>query len=111
MNKVVTSLAIIGDSFDQWVKLKEQCDQSTEDKSGLAAGILTRTYDTQFGNFTVKFLLLFVNKKLPHNLKPTFRFTMKELMDEGLESILAKIGHKTIINAQRKLSALSRPQE
>lgn len=110
LNKLVTSLAIIGDSYDQWFKLKEQCEQSTEDESGLAAGILTRTFDTNFGNFTVKYLLLFVDKKLPHNLKPTFRFTMKELMDEGMESILEKIGRKTIINAQRKLSKESQPQ-
>ncbi len=96
-------MAIIGDSFNQWLKIKELCDQSAHDNSGLAVGILSRTIETDFGVFTVKYLLLFVNNKFAHNIKPTFRFTMNQLMEEGIENVLTRIGRKTIIKAQLKL--------
>ncbi len=97
-------MAIIGDLVNQWPGIKELCDQSTTDDSGVGVGILTRKITTDFGQkYNVKFLLLFVDQKLYHNLKPTFRYTMKEITQEGFENVLMKIGRKTIINAQRKL--------
>jgi len=100
---LVTSLAIIGDSFDQWSKIKTHCDQSTEDNSGLGIGILSRTIETNLGVFKVKYLLLFVDQKFIYNIKPTFQFTMKQLIEEGFDNVLTRIGRKTIIRAQRKV--------
>jgi len=100
--QLVTSLAIIGESFDQWQQIKELCEQSTDDSSGLAAGILSRRIEMDFGSFTVKYLILFIDQKFSYNIKPTFRYSMKQLMEEGIENILAKIGRKTIIRAQMK---------
>ena len=100
--KLVTSLAIIGDSYDQWQKIKEICEQSTEDNSGLAAGILSRTIETDFGFFNVKYLLMFVDQKFARNIKPTFQYSMDQIMKEGIENILTTIGRKTIIRAQMK---------
>ncbi|MFX1284277.1 MAG: hypothetical protein ACFFB5_11510 [Promethearchaeota archaeon] len=99
---LVTSLAIIGDSFDQWPEIKEYCEQSTQDNSGLGIGILSRTIETNLGNFTVKYLLLFVDKKFAHNIKPTFQFTMKQIIEEGFDNVITRIGKKTIIRAQKK---------
>ncbi|UCG03191.1 MAG: hypothetical protein JSW11_04215 [Candidatus Heimdallarchaeota archaeon] len=101
-SKLVTSLAIIGETFGQWQKIKELCDQSTQDKSGLAAGILSRTIDMDLGSFTVKYLILFIDQKYGYNIKPTFQYSMKQLMEEGIENVLRRIGRKTIIRAQMK---------
>lgn len=100
--KVVTSLAIVGENFDQWQKIKELCEQSTQDNSGLAAGILSRTIKMDFGSFTVKYLVLFIDQKFAHNIKPTFQYSMRQLMEEGIENVFTKIGRKTIIKAQMK---------
>lgn len=97
-------MAIIGDLDDQWPEIKELCDQSTTDDSGVGVGILTRRISTDIGQkYDVKYLLLFVDQKLYHNLKPTFRYSMKEIKQVGIENILMRIGRKTIINAQRKM--------
>ncbi|MFX0015670.1 MAG: hypothetical protein ACFFB2_12110 [Promethearchaeota archaeon] len=96
--KFVTSLAIIGDSFDQWKNIKKLCDQSTQ-SYGLGLGILSRTIETDLGYFPVKFLVIFIEKKFTHNIKPTFKFTMNEITNEGIENILTRIGRKTIIKA------------
>ena len=95
-------MAIIGESFDQWQQIKELCEQSTDDNSGLAAGILSRRIEMDFGSFIVKYLILFVDQKFSYNIKPTFRYSMKQLMEEGFENILTNIGRKTIIRAQMK---------
>ena len=100
--QLVTSLAIIGESFDQWQQIKELCEQSTDDSSGLAAGILSRRIEMDLGSFTVKYLILFIDQKFAHNIKPTFRYTMDQIMKEGIESILTTIGRKTFIRAQMK---------
>ncbi len=101
--KLVTSLAISGASFDQWPKIEKLCEQSVRDNSGLAVGILSRAIETDLGVFTVKYLVLFADQKFSHNLKPTFQFTMNQLMEEGIENVLTRIGRKTIIKAQTKL--------
>ncbi|MFX1539116.1 MAG: hypothetical protein ACFFDI_33490 [Promethearchaeota archaeon] len=104
-SKLVTSLAIIGENFSQWQQIKELCDQSTEDKSGLAAGILSRTIEMDLGSFSVKYLILFIDQKFAHNIKPTFQYSMKQLKEKGIENILEKIGRKTIIRAQMKINS------
>ena len=101
-SKLVTSLAIIGESFDQWKIIKKLCEKSTQDNSGLAVGILSRTIEMDFGSFTVKYLIMFIDQKIAYNIKPTFQYSMQELMEEGIENLLRRIGKKTIIRAQMK---------
>ncbi|MFX1506595.1 MAG: hypothetical protein ACFFDC_10880 [Promethearchaeota archaeon] len=101
--KLVTSLAIIGESFDQWRIIKDLCEQTTQDNSGLAVGIISRTIEMDIGSFTVKYLILFIDKKFAHNIKPTFQYSMQQLMEEGIENVLKKIGKKTIIKVQMKM--------
>jgi hypothetical protein len=102
-SKLVTSLAILGENFDQWHTIKDLCEQSTQDKSGLAVGITSRTLEMDTGSFTVKYLILFIDQRFAHNIKPTFRYSMQQLMEEGIENVLKKIGRKTIIRAQMKM--------
>lgn len=102
-HKLVTSLAIFGESLDQWQTIKDLCEQSTQDNSGLAVGITSRTIEMDTGSFTVKYLILFIDQRFAHNIKPTFRYSMQKLMDEGIEKVLQKIGRKTIIRAQMKM--------
>ncbi len=108
-SKLVTSLAIIGETFDQWQKIKKLCDQSTQDNSGLAVGILSRTIEMDLGSFKVRYLLLFIDQKFAYNIKPTFQYSMKQVMEEGIENILVRTGRKTIIRAQMKEEQDIRP--
>ncbi|MFW9905989.1 MAG: hypothetical protein ACFFFH_16825 [Candidatus Thorarchaeota archaeon] len=100
--ELVTSLAIIGESFDQWQTIKDLCQQSTQDNSGLAAGIISRTIEMDIGSFIVKYLILFIDQRFAYNIKPTFQYSMQQLMTEGIENVLKKIGRKTIIRVQMK---------
>ncbi len=102
IRKIVTSIAIIG-TFDNWKQIEKLCDKSAYDKAGIAVGILTRNIDTDFGSHEVKYLLLYVDTKLDYKLKPTYRFSFQELMAEGLENVLERIGKKVIINIERNL--------
>lgn len=99
---MVTSIAILG-SFTEWKSIENQCDQSVQDKSGVAVGIITREITTNFGVYNVKFLLMYINDNLKHKLKPTYQFTHKQVIDEGFDQLLARIGKKVIINIQLKM--------
>lgn len=79
-SEVATSIAIVNDSFSQWFDIQNICDYSAHDNAGLAVVILSRTNETDFGLFTVKYLILFIIKRFPNNLKPSFQFSIKELM-------------------------------
>ncbi|MHA1968917.1 MAG: hypothetical protein ACW964_14075 [Candidatus Hodarchaeales archaeon] len=74
---IVTSIAILG-SFSEWKAIERKCNHSAQDKSG-------------------------VGVNLRHKLKPTYQFTYQEVVDEGFEQLLARIGKKVIINIQLKM--------
>ncbi|MFX0087274.1 MAG: hypothetical protein ACFFAU_16610 [Candidatus Hodarchaeota archaeon] len=96
-------------TFDNWKQIEQLCDKSAQDKAGVAVGILTRNIKTDFGNYEVKYLLLYIDEKLNYKLKPTYRFSFQDLMAEGLDNVLERLGKKVIINIERdikhKLSA------
>ncbi len=96
---IVTSIAILG-SFAEWKSFENQCDLSAQDKSGVAVGIITREIKTDFGVYNVKFLLMYIDDNLKHKIKPTYKFTYQEVIDEGFEKLLVRIGKKVIINIQ-----------
>lgn len=103
----ITAIAIIGGSLNDWLKLRSFCDQSVQDKSGLAVGIISKIVSSEFGDFPVKFLILFIEKSLQYHLKPVFRFTMAQIKEEGLENVLERVGRKVIINISMKSSKTS----
>ncbi|MFX0210859.1 MAG: hypothetical protein ACFFDT_33075 [Candidatus Hodarchaeota archaeon] len=100
--KFATSIAIMGNLSEDWERIKHYCDQSASDNAGIAVGILSRKIGTDFGSFLVKFILLFIDKSLTSQVKPTFRFSMSEIEQEGVEEILLRVGTKVIINAYLK---------
>ena len=101
-HEIVTSVAIVG-AFKSWKQIEKLCDQSVQDEAGVAVGILTRKIKTDFGDYQVKYLLLYVNEKLSHKLKPTNLFSYNELMEEGFENVLIRLGKRVIINIERNL--------
>ncbi len=106
--QVVTSMAIIG-PFEKWRLIQELCDHSVDDGFGLAAGLLKRQIKTKFGLFIIKFSILYVDENLKYSIKPSFRYTIYEVEEKGLEAILEELGQKTVIrilqNDDRKLTA------
>jgi len=106
--RVVTSITIIG-PFKKWILIRELCDHSVDDGSGLAAGLLKRQIKTESGLFNVKFSILYVDEDLKYSLRPTFRYTIYEVEERGLESILQEVGRKIAFkifqNDDRKLTA------
>ncbi|MHA2306739.1 MAG: hypothetical protein ACXACU_15260 [Candidatus Hodarchaeales archaeon] len=99
---IVTSIAILG-SFSEWKAIERKCNHSAQDKSGVGVGIISREIKTDFGNYHIKFLLMYIDDNLRHKLKPTYQFTYQEVVDEGFEQLLARIGKKVIINIQLKM--------
>lgn len=106
--RVVSSITIIG-PFKKWRIIRELCDHSVDDGSGLAAGLLKRQIKTEFGLFNVKFTVLYIDENYGYSLRPTFRYTIYEVEEKGLEIILQDVGRKTILkiiqNDERKLTA------
>lgn len=90
--------------MNDWLKLRSLCDQSIHDKSGLAVGIISKNVSSEFGDFSVKFLILFIEECLQYHLKPAFCFTMSQIKEEGLGNILERVGRKAIINIRMKSS-------
>jgi hypothetical protein len=92
-------------SFNNWKQIEKFCDRSAQDKAGVAVGILTRNINLNFGNYEVKFLLLYIDENLNYKLKPTYRFSYQELMVEGFENVLTRVGKKVIINIERNMKS------
>ncbi|MHA2226533.1 MAG: hypothetical protein ACXAC8_15090 [Candidatus Hodarchaeales archaeon] len=98
----VTSIGIIGSFSDEWGKIKEYCEQSSQDSSGIGVGIIKRVIKSDIGEFPVKFLVLFIDQRINYTSKQSFQFTMKDILEEGFEEVLTRIGRKTVIKVLRR---------
>ena len=97
MEKYVATILVEG-KFTEWSLLKEYCDQTVTDSTGIALGIITRRITTDFGVYSVKFVLTYFDEGVKHRFKPVNKFTINNVLESGFYSILDKIGKKLLIN-------------
>lgn len=99
MDRYIATIVVEG-KFTEWSRLKEYCDQTITDSTGIALGIITKNISTDFGVYPVKFVLTYFDEGVKHRLKPVNRFTINEVLERGFDSILENIGKKLLINLQ-----------
>ncbi len=99
MDKYIATIVVEG-KFTEWSRLKEYCDQTITDSTGIALGIITKNISTDFGVYPVKFVLTYFDEGVKHRLKPVNRYTINKVLERGFDSILEKIGKKLLINLQ-----------
>ncbi|MHA1975419.1 MAG: hypothetical protein ACW98F_09630 [Candidatus Hodarchaeales archaeon] len=97
MKQIVIRISVIG-QFNEWPYFQKFCEKSLSDSAGISVGIISRSITTDFGDFPVKFVLLFLGENIYHHIKPAHRYTIDEIFNEGLDNILNRLGRKTIIN-------------
>ena len=101
MDKYVISITIEG-NFDDWPKIRNHCEEYLSDSSGIAVGFTTKSISTDFGKFSVKCIIIFLDKETQHHLKPINRYSSTELSRIGLDVILEKIARKMLIDIHLK---------
>ena len=101
MDKYVISITIEGD-FDDWVTLRGYCEDHISDSSGIAVGFTTKSISTDFGEFSVKCIIIFLDKKTQYHLKPVNRYSSTEIFEMGLDEVLEKIARKMLVNVHLK---------
>jgi hypothetical protein len=101
MKQIVVRLSIIG-PFSQWPDFQKYCDDSISDASGVSVGIVSRLIKTDLGTYPVKFILFFLGDNIYHHIRPINRYKVQEIKKEGFETVLNKLGKKTIINIHLK---------
>ena len=99
MTHIVITFSVVG-QFSEWPYFHKYCAKSFSDLTGISVGIISKSIKTDFGTFPVKFVLLFLGKSIQHYLKPTHRYTEEEILEQGLDTILDKLGRKIIIKIQ-----------
>ena len=99
MDKFIATIVVEG-KFTEWSRLKEYCDQTITDSTGIALGIITKKISTEFGVYPVKFVLTYFDDEIKHRLKPVNRYTINEVLERGFDVILETTGKKLIINLQ-----------
>ena len=99
MDRYIATIVVEG-KFTEWSRLKEYCDQTITDSTGIALGIITKNISTDFGVYPVKFVLTYFDEGVKHRLKPVNRFTIREVLERGFDSVLEKTGKKLLINLQ-----------
>ena len=97
MEKYVATILVEG-KFAEWSRLKEYCDQTITDSTGIALGIITRRITTDFGVHSVKFVLTYLDEGVKCRIKPVNRFSINYVLENGFDIILEKIGKKLVIN-------------
>ncbi len=93
MTQIVITFSVIG-QFSEWLYFQEYCEKSISDSTGISIGIISKLFKTDFGNFPVNFVLLFLGKSIQHHLKPTHCYTVEEVHEQGLDNILDRLGKK-----------------
>jgi hypothetical protein len=88
--------------FEEWEAIKNQCIESVSDSQGIGIGIIQKKIVTNFGEYQIKFLLIFLDSTLKHRISPINRFSIANIKKEGLVNILNTLGRKLITNLQRK---------
>ena len=101
MSNLAVMLTIEGE-FNEWKFLKNKCTKSLTDEKGIGVGIILKNIETKYGDYQMKFVLIFLDSAIKHRIKPINRFTFAEIRKEGLESILSSLGRKLVINLQRE---------
>ena len=104
MEKFVATIVVEG-KFSEWSHLKKYCDQTVTDSTSIALGIITRRISTEFGVYPVNFVLIYFGEGVKHHLKPVNRFSIKDVLESGFDSILEKIGKKLLINLHLRKSS------
>ena len=51
---------------------------------------------------------MYIDETLLHRVKPTYKFTYQEILNEGFENILARIGRKVVLNLRLKEERVSK---
>ncbi len=101
MKQVVIRFSVIG-QFSEWPHFQPFCEKSISDSTGISVGIISKSIITDFGTFPVKFIILFLGENIHHHLKLIHRYTVEEVIQEGLDTILNKLGKKVLINIHLK---------
>jgi hypothetical protein len=101
MDKYVISITIEG-NFDDWTKLRSHCEDFLSDSSGIAVGLTTKSISTDFGEFSVKCIIFFLDDRTLHHLKPVNRYSSIEIFKIGLDTVLERIAKKMLINIHLK---------
>lgn len=99
MDKFIATIVVEG-NFTEWSRLKDYCDQTITDSTGIALGIITKKITTDFGIFSVKFVLTYFDEGIKHRLKPVNRYKITEVLEKGFDTILETTGKKLLINLQ-----------
>ncbi len=99
MDRYIATIVVEG-KFTEWSRLKEYCEQTIADSTGIALGIITKNISTDFGVYPVKFVLTYFDKGVKHRLKPVNRYPIREVLERGFDSILEKTGKNLLINLQ-----------
>ena len=107
MNKkeFVASLTIVG-PFSKWSNITPKCDKTLQDRKGIGVGIIHRTISTDLGKYGIVYIVLFIDETLSQRTPRANVFSINEIEKEGFESILHKIGKKTMINILYKSSRI-----
>ena len=101
MDKYAISITIEG-NFNDWPKLKNHCEDYLSDSSGIAVEFTTKSVSTDFGKFSVKCIIIFLDDKTQHHLKSVNRYSSTEIFKLGLDVVLEKIARKTLITIHLK---------
>ena len=107
MEKYVATILVEG-KFAEWSRLKEYCDQTITDSTGIALGIITRRITTDFGVYSVKFVLTYFDEGVKCRIKPVNRFSINYVLENGFDVILEKIGKKLVINLHNQRESSER---
>ncbi len=101
MKQIVVKFSVMG-QFTQWPYFQKYCEKSISDSTEISVGIITKSITTEFGIYTVKFVLLFLGENISHHLKPAYQYTVDEVFKEGFDNLLTRLGKKTIVNIRLK---------
>ena len=101
MDRYAISIIIEG-KFDDWVRIQNHCEDYLSDSSGIAVGFTTKSISTDFGEFSVKCIIIFLDEKTQHQTKPVNRYSSTEIFEIGLDKVLEKIARKMLVNIHLK---------
>jgi hypothetical protein len=101
MDRYAISITIEG-KFEDWGRIQSHCEDYLSDSSGIAVGFTTRSISTDFGEFSVKCIIIFLDERTQHHLKPANSYSSTEIFEIGFDKILEKIARKMLINVHLK---------